>query len=316
MTKKSSRVVKPILLVILIVTILGSAAPFLFQKTRSLSPQKAGEKAVAYIKETMQLDASLVDAVEESGMYKITLKIQDQEFPSYVSKDGRFLFPNAIDLEMEPEVAGQQTEQGEIPKTDKPEVHLYVMSFCPYGNQAEDVMRPVVDALGDSVEIEPHYVIYENYASGYPEYCLDEENKYCSMHGIKELNQGIRELCVYQNQPDKFWPFIEAVNKDCDVETVEECWQQAGQKTGINVSAVKTCQSENATKFSQREKELNAKYQVSGSPALVINGVHYQGEQRSPEAYKNAICNAFNTSPEVCGKELESDSSSGSGSCQ
>ncbi len=167
MAKKSSRFVKPILLVILIVTILGSAAPFLFQKTRSLSPQKAGEKAVAYIKETMQLDASLVDAVEESGIYKITLKIQDQEFPSYVSKDGRFLFPNAIDLEMEPEVAGEQTgETPEYPKTvgdflvldkeecfenEKPLVYFFGNSDCPHCKWEEPVMRKVTDKFGDLI---------------------------------------------------------------------------------------------------------------------------------------------------------------------
>lgn len=315
MAKKRSKLGTYLLLIVLAAMVLGMAAPFFLQRTRSLSAQEAGEKAIAYINETMKLEASLIDVTEESGMYKVRLKIKDQEFPSYVSKDGRFLFPNAIDLEMKPGGAGKEEEK-EIPKSDQPEVHLYVMSFCPYGNQAEEAMKPVVELLGDSVEIEPHYVIYENYASGYPEYCLEEENKYCSMHGIDELNQNIREMCVYQNQREKFWPFVDEVNKNCTVETVEKCWENAAQKTGVDIDSVKACQTNKGLAFVQKEKELNDKYEVRGSPTLVINGVRYAGE-RTSEGYKKAICNAFNNPPEACSQELSSEASSGSsGGCQ
>jgi hypothetical protein len=43
-------------------------------------------------------------------------------------------------------------------KTDKPELSFYVMSFCPYGNQMEDVLRPVYDLLKDKANLTPHYI--------------------------------------------------------------------------------------------------------------------------------------------------------------
>lgn len=43
-------------------------------------------------------------------------------------------------------------------KTAKPEFDFYVMSFCPYGNQIEDVIRPVADLLGDKANIQPRYI--------------------------------------------------------------------------------------------------------------------------------------------------------------
>jgi len=43
-------------------------------------------------------------------------------------------------------------------KTNKPELKFFVMSFCPYGNQIEDVLRPVFDLLGSKVDITPHYI--------------------------------------------------------------------------------------------------------------------------------------------------------------
>lgn len=310
--------------IIIIIVVLLVAGGFFyknyFQRSQVLSSQEAGEKAIAYINENILqgVSASLMDVGDEGGVYKIHFKIGEREYDSYVTKDGRLLFPEAIDLGKTPEGAGEQATQGDIPQADKPEVMLFVMSFCPYGNQAEDVMKPVVELLGETVKIELHYIIYENYASGYPDYCLDEENKYCSMHGINELNQNIREMCVYQNQPEKFWNFLDEVNRSCNVQIVEECWEDAAQKMGVDVNSVKECQTENATKFAQQEKELNEKYEVAGSPDLVINGVHYRGG-RTPEAYKKAICDAFNHPPDACEQTLESSapsSSSGSGGCQ
>ncbi|MBU1975201.1 MAG: GILT family protein, partial [Nanoarchaeota archaeon] len=79
---------------------------------------------------------------------------------------------------------------------NKPQIDFYVMSYCPYGNQAEEAIEPVYQALKDNAIFNPRYVWYSNYQGGGPNYCLDAESKYCSMHGIQEANQNIRELCV------------------------------------------------------------------------------------------------------------------------
>jgi hypothetical protein len=43
-------------------------------------------------------------------------------------------------------------------KSDKPELKFFVMSFCPYGNQMEDALRPIFDLLKNKVAITPHYI--------------------------------------------------------------------------------------------------------------------------------------------------------------
>ncbi len=43
-------------------------------------------------------------------------------------------------------------------KTSKPQLDFYVMSFCPYGNQIEDALRPVYDLLKDKVDFIPRYI--------------------------------------------------------------------------------------------------------------------------------------------------------------
>ncbi len=39
-----------------------------------------------------------------------------------------------------------------------PQLDFYVMSFCPYGNQIEEVLKPVADLLGDKVTLQPRYI--------------------------------------------------------------------------------------------------------------------------------------------------------------
>jgi len=85
----------------------------------------------------------------------------------------------------------------QIEKTAKQvEVDFYVMSYCPYGDIAEEALEPVYRVLKDNVNFNPKYIFYNNYQGGGPAYCIDAESKYCSMHGVQEANQGIRELCV------------------------------------------------------------------------------------------------------------------------
>jgi glutaredoxin len=287
-----------------------------------LTPQQAAEKAIDYINQNLLqqgTSASLSGVAEENGVYKFRLKIGENEYDSYVTKDGELLFTEGINL--------NPPSKKDIPKTELPDVDLFVMAFCPYGNQAEEIMEPVVKLLGNKAKIELHYVIYSDYASGFPDYCLDEENKYCSMHGIQELNQGVRELCVQKYQKDKLWDFVMKINKETTSENVDEKWEEIAKNFGIDIQKIKDCQTTESETLLAEEVELNKieypvqdpglyndqeKITISGSPTLVINGMVYGGE-RSSEDYKNGICSGFKSPPEECSEELDTESGSPGG---
>ncbi|MCD6429257.1 thioredoxin domain-containing protein [bacterium] len=291
----------------------------------ALSPEEAAQKAINYINEKFMagdVKATLKSVEESSGVYKIQLQIGDKEYTSYVTRDGGFLFPEAINL--------NPPEPIEFPKTAKPDVKLFVMSFCPFGNQAEEMLMPVVNLLKDKADFELHYIFYSNYASGYPEYCFDKENKYCSMHGIQELNQGIRELCVYKYQKDKFWDFVKEINQQATAQNVDNKWESVAQSLGIDIQKIKNCEQNEALDLLAQEVELtNNEYlvqdptkhggkeleSISGSPTLVINGVIYDGS-RTPEDFKNAICSAFDNPPEECNQTLTTQENAPLGSCK
>lgn len=271
------------------------------------------ERVTKYINEELLQGQGTVEITEitedeDDNLYKIKINLEGQEFDSFVSKDGKYLYTERMEITLQDEVA-------DYPTKDVPDVLLFTMSYCPYGNQAEDFVQPVYDLLKDQMNFEPHYVIYSS-DQGYEgeEYCLDSENKYCSMHGVGELNQGVRELCVFKYQPDKFWDFVMAANEKCDSTNVDECWEQVAKDVGIDTEGVKTCQSTEALALLEEEVKLNEQYTVTGSPTILINEKAYEGD-RAPESLKQAVCVGFNTEPGECSQTLEDTGSGAEGEC-
>lgn len=284
----------------------------------ALTGQEVAEKAVKYINDNVLVGttATFEQVEEENGLYNIKLNVGGREYETYATKDGRLLFPSVIDLNVKPEeIIQQQPNQINYTKTEKPDVLLFTMSYCPYGNQAETGINPVAELLGNKINIEPHYVIYSNHKGGGPDYCFDEENKYCSMHGITELNQDIRELCIFKYQKEKFWKYIDIVNSNCSLQNIEACWKEAAEQAGVNAEDVEKCFTEEALKLLEAEAALNKKYNVQGSPTVLINEQSYEGG-RTPEAYKTAMCSAFEEAPAECEQTLSSgEGAVASGQC-
>ncbi|MFC1780470.1 DsbA family protein [Patescibacteria group bacterium] len=288
--------------------------------SETMSKEDAKERVTRYINEvllqgqTVAEVSDLEDDLESDDLYKFTITIQDQQFDSYMSRDGKYLYTERMEIELEDDEG--EAPVADYPKQDTPDVLLFTMTYCPYGNQAEDFVQPVYSLLGNSVNFEPHYVIYSS-AQGYEgaEYCLDSENKYCSMHGIGELNQGVRELCTWKYQKDKFWDFVMAVNTQCDSSNVDQCWEQVARDSGVETEQIKTCQANEAETLLAEEVRLNEQYGVTGSPAIIVNGMDYAGA-RAPEDFKKAVCAGFNTEPGECSQTLEESGTATEGSCE
>jgi hypothetical protein len=282
-----------------------------------LSSEEAGKKALDFIKNDIlggEVNASLEEIYKENGLYKMKLNIEGQEVEAYLTLDGKFLFPQETAIDLDPPVAK------EIPKTDVPSVNLFVMAFCPYGNEAEEIIMPIEELLGDKANIELHYIFSKS-----------EVGEYTSLHGEQEFNQGIRELCVNKYEKDKFWDFIKQINENCTYENVDSKWEAIATNIDIDVQKIKDCVENEledllAYEFGLSQTEYlvqdpknhdnKEKITISGSPTLVINNMVYD-KGRSVQEYKDAICSAFITSPEECNQELSSSyESKGSATCE
>ena len=200
-----------------------------------------------------------------------------------------------------------------IPKRDKPNFKIFYMSYCPFGIQTMKGFSEVAKLFGDKIEFEPHFVIYENYRGGGADYCI-ANGSICSMHGIEELNEDIRQACVWKYEKDKFWDYTMCVMNECSLSNIETCWRRCADKVNLNRDKIINCFKDEGATLMEKEKELNREYGVSGSPTMFINDERYRWE-RTPETFKQYVCCGFNSPPEECKESLSTISTAPAGTC-
>ena len=294
----------PILILVAGISIFGTY--FYLTRTKPpqekfLSPQETAQKALNYINENLVQEgvvASLVDVVEENGLYKIRLKVGEQEFVSYVTKDGKILFPEeGIDLEKKIAKEETPTSTQEIQKTDKPDVKLFVMAYCPYGLQMEKAYLPVYNLLKEKADMGIYFVNY-------------------IMHEKKEIDENLRQYCIQKEEKEKYYDYLSCFVKAGEF---EKCLNEAK----IDKEKMNSCISETDKEYKITQlyndkstwlsgryprfdvhTDLNEKYGVQGSPTVVINDKVVEVSSRSPEKFKEVICQAFNSPPEECSQTL------------
>ena len=194
---------------------------------------------------------------------------------------------------------------------NRPQIDFYVMSYCPYGNIAEEAIEPVYQLLKDKAEFNPHYVIYSNYQGGGSKYCLDEQSRYCSMHGAQEMRQGLRELCVHKYLGDAaYFEFALEMNKKCSASNADSCWEQVAESLNLDTGKIKECEANEWEDILSKELALNAALGVRGSPTVFVEGEPYNGA-RSPSGYAQSLCAGFETAPDECSRETLASLDSG-----
>jgi len=244
---------------------------------------------------------TLLSVEEVSGVYKVLFEYEGSTIPIYVTKDGKFAGS------LSEVTSSGSSSSTEVSKSDKPVVELFVMSYCPYGTQAEKGMLPVVELLGDKIDFRMRYVSY-------------------LMHGEKEAEENLREYCIQEIAPEKYldymYCFLEGdgnYDYDADGDGVGDYMTHGNDvntcliEAGINTEELEDCISEADEEFSITENlnsegnyprfnvdaDLNEKYGIRGSPTLVINEV-VVSSSRDPASYLEVICSAFTNAPDIC----------------
>lgn len=315
-------IIKKILTGATVIFVIGSLVgtlAYLFpqrgQRSNQLPPEI--QNALKYINQIVQQQGQNVvlnSWEEKGGLYVLNMKIGEQEYQSFVTKDGKYLFPYGIDLTeiAQLEKAANQETAVQVEKRERPDVKLFVMSYCPFGLQMEKAILPVWQLLKDKVDIGVYFVDY-------------------IMHGKEEMEENLRQYCIQKEEKDKYLAYLacfvkEGKSEEClkeakiDEEKINACWQATDKEFKIS----ENFQTEGYPPFNIHQ-ELNEKYGVRGSPTLVINDV-VLNTQRSPESVKKAICGAFLNPPPECEQKLEEQpasagfgltgGSSSGGSCQ
>lgn len=262
----STAVLGVILLFLLIMSFTGITG-------KSISEEKAGELILSFA-ESQGVSVDLIGVAEEDSFYVVTISLQGQTFPLYVTKDGKYMVQAVIPLSETKVNTPTSAEAKAAPKSDKPEAELFIMTHCPYGTQAEKGFIPMINEMKDLIDYKIRFVHY-------------------FMHGETEENETYAQICIREEQPTKFIPYLTCFLEDGNS---SRCLKESK----VDVAKLNTCiKNGKAKEYYALDSQLSEQYGVQGSPALVVNGVQVSSG-RSPSAYLSTVCNAFNNAPKEC----------------
>ena len=186
-----------------------------------------------------------------------------------------------------------------VPKDKVVTIDLYVMSFCPFGNQAEDVAAKLKKLFGDRIVVKPHFIIYNN------------NGKFSSLHGSQELHEDIREVCVNNIYGPSTWlNFAVAINNACNAQNADSCWQGVAKEQNLDVNAIEACYNADFNTIAAQEA-LGAQIKgVTGSPTTFIDG-WFRYDIRNPD-FTKVLCDfMLNPPKDACGATIETPAAQG-----
>jgi glutaredoxin len=304
--------------IVAIIAVLVIALVVWFSPTSAghqVSPQTCADKVLGYVNQNLVQQgsqATLDHVAEINDVYQIGILYNSQPISLYASRDCNLLFTNYYDMNASSAGSSQTAAQQPPVKSDRPVVDLYVMAFCPYGTQAETVMKPVVDLLGSKTDIRLRYITTVSGTTA---------GSVSSLHGAGEVQEDLRQICIQKYYPGKLWDYVSHFDAACypasaNADVQKACFLNASAAAGIDMSTIENCASGTEGVSLLKSDETSAdKNGASGSPTLIINGVTYSGA-RTPQAYKTAICNSFTSAPAECATNLTETAPSGSsGGC-
>ncbi len=293
-----------LLAIILIAAIfIGSGSQMSGASSIFSGPSKAvAQKAIDFINSNGLAGegqtATLEEVKEVSGLYEFKLKIGDQEYTSYVTKDGKILFTSGINMALISQQTTPTTVAAktctDLTKAEKPLLEAFVVSQCPFGVQMQRMLVEMVKNIPQLAQ----FVKIEYLGS-------IENGKVTSMHGDEEAQENLRQVCLREEQPDAFWTYLSCHIKKGDVDS---CLTEA-KADQVKLQSCLT-DPQKGLAYIQKDFERQNQFGVTGSPTLVLNDSEvseFDFGGRTAEAIKTVLCCGFSQEPGVCSQKLTTE---------
>jgi len=269
---------------------------------KTVSLEDSANKVLNFVNEYFVPEKNAVisgKVVEESGLLKVSISVDDKPVFFYTTKDGALLFlPNSmIDIAKYKESAKKEEVNKEIEKTEKPTIELFVMSLCPYGIKAEQEIMSVINDFGDKLNFHIKFIV--NVKGGN----IEEVD---SLHGKDESREDARQIAVMQFYPDKFTSYLDKISENscvisCGAVKLEDYWKKVAKGLKMDIKKIESFAYGKDCLNILKENESSAeKYQANASPTLIINGMKSDSIYKGKSAIKEAICSAYVNPPNLC----------------
>ena len=157
-----------------------------------------------------------------------------------------------------------------IARVGKPTLELFVMSYCPFGVQAEEKIIPIVKEFGDAIDFKLQFIAQEKETPS-----PQDITPFTSLHGYPEVAENIRQLLIAQKYPDLYLDYILCRGKKLD-----KSWENCAEKLGIDVAKIQELfDSPEAEQLFRENIKRAAELGVRASPTIFVDNHKFRANQ-------------------------------------
>ena len=157
-----------------------------------------------------------------------------------------------------------------IARMGKPTLELFVMSYCPFGIQAEEKLIPIVKEFGNKIDFKLQFIAQEKEAPS-----AQDITPFTSLHGYPEVAENIRQLLIAQEYPEMYLDYILCRGKKLD-----KSWENCADKLGIDVRRIqKLFDTPEAEQLFRENIKRAAELGIGASPTILVDNHQFQANQ-------------------------------------
>ena len=154
-----------------------------------------------------------------------------------------------------------------VSRMGKPTLELFVMSYCPYGVQAEEKLIPIVKKFGDKIDFKLQFIANEKETVSF-----NDITPFTSLHGYPEVAENIRQLLIAKEYPDKYLDYIL-----CRGKKLNQSWEACAQKLDIDVQKIqKLFDSPKAEQIFRENIKRAAELGIRASPTILVDNHQFR----------------------------------------
>ncbi|MCK4808492.1 MAG: thioredoxin domain-containing protein [Candidatus Aenigmarchaeota archaeon] len=263
-------------------------------------------------------ETTVVDISSDEGKALLE-ELKPQQVPTYIFDETLLESSEYARLEqfftktgehyiLSPSIVGQYIESPKMIGREKIEgkLDLFAMSECPYGVMAENNMEEVLNTFGDNIDFSIHFIASDN-----------GDGTFSSLHGQKEVDENIRQVCVMEHNNAEFFSYLMCQNANYNAGTdLDTTWEACAEDNSIDTATIQACYTgDEGAELLRANIELTNELGIGSSPTFLINNQIQFGGALPADEIKTKFC-AENPDTEGCDATLSTESDiSTSGSC-
>ncbi|MGB9749193.1 MAG: DsbA family protein [Candidatus Woesearchaeota archaeon] len=143
----------------------------------------------------------------------------------------------------------------------KNKIDLFVMSMCPYGVTAERALKDFLNVV-KGVNVSIHFIASEN-----------ADGTFSSLHGAKEVDEDIRQVCIMKYYPAKYFDYMWCqADYYLSGKDISTTYQDCLQSNSMDLLLIKKCAEGKEGKELLRENmKLTDALGIGASPTWLVN---------------------------------------------